>query len=81
MDNQQLIQHGKALIMAIQGLQSLDDTKVIIGVIESHLRPQLIKAYQRELKKIIATVSQEEAGEILMAMKSVSLPTSNPNLN
>jgi hypothetical protein len=77
-----LIQQGKALVLAIQGLQALEDVGLKISVAETHVRPSLIKTYQRELKNLLARVSPERAAEILAAMRTLNLPpTLGPGLN
>lgn len=80
MDNN-LVQQGKALVLTIQGLQALDTTNVKISVIETNLRPQLIKAYRRKLKAIIKKVPPDDTAELLMAMQGMLPPKNDPNLN
>lgn len=81
MDEENLIVQGKALVMAIQGLLALDEAKVEISVIERHMRPQLVRNYRRKLKEILSQVPSDMAGEILMGMKNINLPSNNPSLN
>lgn len=75
------VSQGKALVMAIQGLNALGEAEVKVSILETDIRPQLIKAYQRELKAIIARISPEAAAEVLMAMKGTGLPTIDPGVN
>ncbi len=79
--DEKIICRGKALVMAIQGLQALYEAGVEISAIETSMRPQLIKTYQRELRAIVAQVSPENAGKILAAMQNARLPTGDPGLN
>ena len=77
-----IVQQGKALVLAIQGLQALENTGVKISVTGTHLRPALIKTYQRELKQLLTQVSPERTAEILAAMRTQNLPpTLDPGLN
>ena len=76
------VSQGKALALAIKGLMALDEAGDDYGAIEAKLRPQLIRLYSRELKRILIKVSKEEANEILAIIgPREGTITSDPSLN
>ncbi len=63
--NQEVISQGKSLALAIKGLMAINLTSNGYGAVESRVRPQLVKLYRRELKRILMEVSKPTVNEIL----------------
>ncbi len=72
--NPDILRKGKALVMAIQGLQAIEVAGVEVGEVARQSQTELAKMYQRQLRQIIANASSEEAGEIMSAMATAKLP-------
>ncbi len=79
---EEIIRKGKALAAAIRGLQALDSADVEISATEHNLRSQLIRAYQQQLRAIIADSPSDAAAEILSAgLPDLRLPVNEPGVN
>ena len=72
--NADILRKGKALVMAIQGLQAMEVAGVEVGEAARQSQVELAKMYQRQLREIIANASPEEVGEIMSAMATAKLP-------
>ena len=79
--NADILRKGKALVMAIQGLQAVEIAEVEIGEAVRQSQVELAKIYQRRLREIIANASPEEAGEIMSAMATAKLPLRDAGAN
>jgi len=79
--NADILSKGKALVMAIQGLQAIEVAEVEIGEAMRQSQVELAKMYQRQLREIIANASPEEAGEIMSAMAIAKLPLMDVGAN
>jgi len=79
--NADTLRKGKALIMAIQGLQALEVAGVEVGEAAQQSQTELTKMFQKKLREIIASASPEEAGEILSAMATAKLPLWDVGIN
>ena len=79
--NTDILRKGKALVMAIQGLQALEVAGVEVGEAARHSQTELAKIYQRQLREIVANASPEEAGEIMSAMALAKLPLRDSGVN
>ena len=77
-----LISNGKALALAIKGLQAIGDVSNGYGTVETKVRSQLINLYQRELREILEKVPKKEFNEILSIIgPSKGTITVDPSLN
>lgn len=79
--NADILRKGKALIMAIQGLQALEVAGVEVGEAAQQSQTELTKMFQKKLREIIASASPEESGEIMSAMATAKLPLWDVGIN